>query len=398
LAAVSFPNELARISMGCFRGCNALVEVDLSRTCLSDLAAETFTASGVICVSLPATLNEFYVSAFDGTALTVVDLSVCRHVFVVGTFDGNVEVRELRLPRHDFAEYARILLPGSRVEVLDADIDADETKRLVKKLDKWGIDRLRIVSQNLEAPFEWRGVRKTHLVRVTNPKQLVTPSAVFATSWRMFDRRECEFLRSIDMSALPLAEFPQGATLSNSSSLESAILPAGLRVLPMSFFRSCWRLSDVGTSSCTALDGIAWGAFLGCRSLGKFVFPRTIREVDPEAFSGTAIAGVDLTETAAESVGFVHMIFLEQLVLHRRCVLKCEFGLPALRSLTFGQPWDGGDHGFGSRFGFGSGIREVRFEGFLGPPEGSVVGLENAHVHAEVAAVSTHESRPTSPP
>jgi hypothetical protein len=275
---VSFPDELEEIGEYCFLDCASLVEVDLSNTCLEEVEEASFWKSGVIRLSLPATLKWFCNSALVATPLKMLDLTMCAGLTAADTY-YRLEVKELLLPRRHFAELTRELLPGSRVEVLYADICIDEAKRLVRKLDTWGIDRLRIVSRRLGAPLEWRGVARPRLESVTNPGELIAPSAVFITAWRTFGHGELGFLRSIDMSTLPLAEFPDGATLSNCSRLESAILPTGLKVLPVCFFRSCWRLSHVDTSGCTVLEVIGGSACEGCRSLNMFDFPRTIREV-----------------------------------------------------------------------------------------------------------------------
>jgi hypothetical protein len=256
-------------------------------------------------------------------------------------------------------------------------------------LDKWGIDRLTIVSPRLRRPLEWSRVTKPDLAIVTNLAKLVAPSSVLLTNLRKFGVRELKFLRSIDMSALELAEFPQEMTLSGCSFLESAILPTSLRVLPMNYFRSCWRLSHVGTSGCTALEGIEFGACDGCRSLGRFDFPRSIRVVQ-DAFCGTAIEEIDLSETAAELADFSDVIFLGRLTLPRRCELMSAFGFPALRFLAFGRASE-------YDFGFGSRLREVRFESFFTPP-GNAADLESAYVHAETAVVFTRESNPSNPP
>jgi hypothetical protein len=134
-------------------------------------------------------------------------------------------VSELRLPRERCAELADALLPGSRVEALDCDIDANEAKRLAESLDEWAIDRLRIVSGRLDAPFELRGGQRPHLESVTKPTQLFTPCARCVICDRLFGEGELKLLRSIDMSALQILEFPGGVTLSSCSALESASSP-----------------------------------------------------------------------------------------------------------------------------------------------------------------------------
>jgi hypothetical protein len=362
LAAVSFPSRLAVIGQWCFQDCTALHDVDLSTTCVTRLDYRSFARSGVICLSLPATLEVCDVSAFESSGLKKLDLSVCARVKVLDLvahsglagppgigLHGIFEMGELRLPRSRVMELAGQLLPGSRVEVLEADVDAAEAKRLLQNLTQWGIDRLRIVSRRLDAPFEWRGVSTTLREALTDPARLVRPSDVFLTAWRKPGEHELCFLRSIDMSALSFTEFPQGATwwdpprLSGCTFLERAILPAALHALPGFFFHSCWRLSHVCTAGCTALEEIGWYAFAGCRSLKKFDFPSTIRTIGGQAFFGTAIAEIDLLETAAESVEVGGMAFLKRLILPRRCVLDGMGGLPALRSLTFGRALNGDD-------------------------------------------------------
>jgi hypothetical protein len=263
--------------------------------------AHCFARCGIIRLSLPATLSRFETWPLS-IPLQMLDLSMCADVTAVGQW--TLDVLEMRLPRNHFAELTRRLLPGSRVEVLEADVDAADAERLVENLDQWGIDRLRIISPRLEAPVVWLGVPKPRLQPVTDQSELFTPSAVFVSGWRDFGRHALQFVRSIDISALPLAEFPDGATLSGDAFLESAILPTRLRDLPESFrsskttvqhrvadnircrdlpgyfFSSCWRLSHVGTAGCTALETIDFDALIHCRSLDEFDFPRTIRTVD----------------------------------------------------------------------------------------------------------------------
>jgi hypothetical protein len=102
--------------------------------------------------------------------------------------------------------------------------------------------------------------------------------------------------------------------------------------------------------------------------LDKFDAPRTIRIVEWDAFSGTAIEEVDQSETVAESAVVHDMILLERLTLPRLCVLAGTRSFAALRSLTFGRAR--GDR----NFGFGS---DVRVEGFIAP-QGNCTGLEGA--------------------
>jgi hypothetical protein len=387
LAGVSFPSQLERIGLRCFDGCVALLEVDLSSTRLTELESMTFSGSGLTRVSLPATLRKCCISAFRSTPLRILDFNMCARLMTIARL-GTLEVAELRLPRANLAELTRALLPGSRVEVLVADIDEYEASQVQDRLEEWGIDRLLIVSRRLEAPIEWRARSKPELECVTNPESLVARSAVFATGWRAFRPDECVFIGSIDMSELH--ELPQGATLANCPWLETAILPNGLRVLPRGFFRLCWRLSHIGTSACTALDRLCPSACECCRSLSRFDFPRSSREVE-DAFCFTAIEEVDLSDTFAESAGFQNMTLVERLILPRGCVLEYIIGLPALRILTFGGAGDE------EHFSIGSQISEVRFESFLAPRK-EAAGLKRARVHGEVTAVFTRESNSSYPP
>jgi hypothetical protein len=131
---VNFPNELIWIDGASFDGCVALVEVDLSKTRPVDLRWSGFAGSGVTRLSLPATLKTFDKSVISATPLTVLDLSVCRDV-MPRVSPAALGVEELRLPPGRFAETVGALLPGSRVEVLEASIDAYKVKWLVKRLE-----------------------------------------------------------------------------------------------------------------------------------------------------------------------------------------------------------------------------------------------------------------------
>jgi hypothetical protein len=290
-----------------------------------------------------------------------------------------LEVTEFRLPRTGFAKLATALLPDSRVEVLYADVDMADIEQLLPRLDEWAIDRLRVVSPRLAEPFEWVRHPRSRSVAVTDPALL----EVTLTVWGRVQKSQLRFVRSINLSAL--GELPARETLSGLNFLELVILPARIRVVPRFFFAQCPRLSHVGTTDCVALEEIGWNAFLGCRNLREFVFPLTVRKVRP-AFGGTSIVRLDLSETRAESVEAQGMKILELLVLPRRCILKSAFGLPALRSVTFGAcdeetRWS---------------PREVRFESLTAPAKDGPLAV-GVGVFGEVACLLGRESFPFPP-
>jgi hypothetical protein len=81
------------------------------------------------------------------------------------------------------------------------------------------------------------------------------------------------------------------------------------------------------------------------------------------------------------------MIFLERVILPHRCLLHRAYGLPSLRSVTFGA------------IGPGAALTlrapDVRFEGMKSGPGMELFG---GRIRAEVAAVLSRESSPSSPP
>jgi hypothetical protein len=204
-----------------------------------------------------------------------------------------VELTELRLPREGFIGLAEVLLPGSQVEVLYADIDETELGRLVARLPEWGFDELRIVSSRFQAPIDWRAPPMQRAAVMTDPLAITVRAAVAMTNWRHFDDGGRFLLCSLDLSALRLTEFPPGATLRGSPFLESVVLPPGLRVLPTQFLFECWRLSRVETAGCVALETIERRAFAGCTSLKAFSVPSTVRKVDRHAFVDAGITCLD---------------------------------------------------------------------------------------------------------
>jgi hypothetical protein len=84
LTTVAFPADLRRIGESCFRGCTALKSVDIAGTAVEEIKGMAFAGSGVVRVSLPVTLRQLDISAFRGTPLAILDLSVCANVWVVG--------------------------------------------------------------------------------------------------------------------------------------------------------------------------------------------------------------------------------------------------------------------------------------------------------------------------
>jgi hypothetical protein len=176
-------------------------------------------------VSFLASLRELCLMTFCGTPLKRLDLSACTGAEAKRQF---VELTELRLPREGFIGLAEVLLPGSRVEALYADIDQTELLRLAARLPEWGFDKLRIVSSRFESPFDWRAPPMQPAIFMTDRKAVTVRAAVAMTSWRDFCDRERFLLCALDLSALRLTEFPPGATLRRSPFLESVVLPPGL--------------------------------------------------------------------------------------------------------------------------------------------------------------------------
>jgi hypothetical protein len=384
LAAAAFPTELARIRSWCFQCCIALESVDLAATAVEQIDFEAFDKSGLKRVSLPASLRKLAVSAFVGTPLAALDLRASARISAGNYTQGRLEVTELGLPREGFAALAATVLPGSRIEVLYADVDMDDMERLVPLLDEWAIDRLRVVSPRLDEPFEWVRSPRPRSVVVSDPALITAPSAVTLTLWRRLPKDQLRFVRSIDLSTL--GELPGSETVAGSFFLESVILPARLRVIPDGFFKRCPRLSHVGTSGCVALEKIAWCAFDGCRSLREFSFPSTIRTVGG-AFAGTSIVCLDLSETRADRINVHDMKCLVRLVLPRCCTLGSASGLPALRSVAFGTC---------GRWLFSWSPRQVRFEGLVTRALGGLL-TGGTSTFGEVACVLGRESFPFAP-
>jgi hypothetical protein len=180
---------------------------------------------------------------------------------------------------------------------------------------------------------------------------------------------------------------PAGASFIGCLLLEKAVLPAGLRVLPRKFFNACVRLKSIVTDS-AALEEIQFGACGSCRSLAAFPIPPTLRKLEAP-FPGTSIAIIDLSDTEAESVRILGMVFLGELILPRRCILGLVGGVPSLRLVTFGGSREGGD--------FAWHPTEVRFESLAACADFSP-GLLEARVYAEVACELGRETVPFPPP
>jgi hypothetical protein len=384
LAGVAFPPELVSIGKSCFMACDALRLIDLATTQLKTLGASVFGGCGATHVSVPASLREIGQRCFAGVPLKVLDLRACSGVVVSPGM--MCEVTELYLPREGFAEAAKAFLPGSRVGVLEADIAGEEVAELEAQLDGWGIEKLVVVSQRLP-PYEWRGVSQLATpVPVTNPVTLSTAASITMTRWRKIPEDQVRFVRSLDLSGLTIGSLPEGTTLQGMTWLERAVLPGWLRVLPVCFFQGCSRLVSIGTGGCTSLEKIKNAACGCCRSLAAFDFPPSVRILST-AFGGTSMAVLDLSETAAESAEVIGLLFLEELLLPRRCVLKHAWSLPSLRRLTFGS-----FSGF-----FGCHPAEVRFESMVASSDFSP-GLAEARVYGEVACELGRETIPSPPP
>jgi hypothetical protein len=180
---------------------------------------------------------------------------------------------------------------------------------------------------------------------------------------------------------------PAGASFAHFHCLEKAVLPARLRVLPRDFFYYCVRLKSIVTGS-TALEEIGFDACGRCKSLAEIPFPPTLRKLEAP-FIGTSITIIDLSDTGAESVEILGMVFLAELILPRRCILESVGGVPSLRLVTFGGSREDGQLAWHPT--------EVRFESLSASAE-FWPGLLDARVYGEVACELGRETVPFPPP
>jgi hypothetical protein len=382
LSAVAFPSGLVKVGWSCFECCDALQVVDLAGTQLREVGGEAFWHCGITRVSVPASLSKMASSAFCSTPLQVLDLSACACIDTSHCDD--TALKELWLPREGFAAAAQALLPGSRIQILHANVGEGEVNELLQRLDVWGVDKLRIVSPRLR-PYEWLGVPRQLPVRMKDPVKLSEASAVTMTTWRKIPETEVIFVRELDLSGLAI-ELPQEMAFFGFRWLERVILPAGLRTLPRFCFYRCWRLSSIDTAG-TALETIDACACGRCRSLASFALPPTLRRLGFLAFAGTSITMLDLSETVAELADVIEMLFLVELVLPRGCVLMGVIGLPSLRRVTFGA--------FSGRK-VAWHPKEVRFVSMSAHSKISP-GLAGARVYGEVACEMGRETIPLPP-
>jgi hypothetical protein len=278
--------------------CAALLLVDFSATQLRSLGASAFDGCGITRIAIPASLQELDARAFDITPLKALDLRACGGIKVVAESMAISQLEELWLPLDGFTQAARAFLRWSRIEVIQADVDAERPNEFFPELDEWGFERLRVVSPRMP-PYEWRSPRESLVapLHLTDPMALSTAAAVRLTTWRAFATREAKFLRELDLSGLAVVSLPAHG-LKDMAWLEKTVLPAGLRVLPEGLFENCSRLTSVDTSSCTALESIEKFACAGCRALRVFAFPPTLRVLS-FPFRGTSITEIDLSGTNA---------------------------------------------------------------------------------------------------
>jgi hypothetical protein len=330
---------------------------------------------------------------FAYTPLKVLDLSACVGVRVKAPQTNSLV--ELSLPREGFTAAVKAFLPGSKIEVLRADVGQTEIDELLPQLTEWGLDKLRIVSA-LVGEVEWQRDQEPVLVELTDPNTVTAPASVKMTAWRGIPPQWGWFIRFIDLSELAVAFMPGGVILQNFVCLEGAVLPSGLRILQSFFFSGCWRLRSIDTSR-TALEIIGAETCRKCRSLAAFAFPPAVRVVGrgsgwlprSGAFGSTSITGMDLTGTMAENIVVGEMVFLVELVLPRQCVLEHVWNVPSLRRVKFGASR--------KRGGFEWHPTEVRFES-LNADADFAPGLLEARVYGEVAGEMGHETLPFPPP
>lgn len=92
----------------------------------------------------------------------------------------------------------------------------------------------------------------------------------------------------------------------SNTTLETVILPEGLRVIEANAFHNCKALKNIVLpSTLTNIKGGYYeGAFQGCESLEKINFPANLVEIGRYAFEGTGLTEIDMTaSTKLESIG-----------------------------------------------------------------------------------------------
>jgi hypothetical protein len=293
------------------------------------------------------------------------------------------EFSELRLPGEGFVALARAFVPESRIQRLCGDVGEAEIGELLPELDEWGLDWLQVVSPRMP-PYEWRRVECSMPVELTDPERLSMPAAVTMTTWRALEEEEWALLRVIDLSRLDVEALPDGVFKSYPS-LERAVLPLRLRVLPYGAFGWCSRLKSVDMAGCSRLEVVAVNAFYGCRCLTALAVPPTLRGLG-DAFACSSIAVIDLSETVGEYADVTDAGLLEWLLLPRLCQLRDPVALPSLRGVTYGR----------SRDVFACHPTEVRFVGMAASGEYSP-GLIETRVYGEVACELGRETVPFPP-
>jgi hypothetical protein len=286
-------------------------------------------------------------------------------------------------------------------------MEKQQIDELLLWLPERGCDQLRIISRRV-GEIDWRRSRGENIIDLTEASTVTTPAWLRVKEFHPNLAQLRQYIRVVDLSEVTMELMPDGEKFICLRELETVIMPSGLRVLPRNMFRGCWRLSSVDTSR-TSLERMEPGVCGDCVALTHFSFPSTVRYIgdlcipDGEAFIGSAIAKMDLSDTLLEHVSICEMAFLEELILPRRCVLVALCEVPCLRRVTFGvavpresvlrshvHPWRDPE-----RFTWLP--TEVRFEGMIARPEFSP-GLEDARVYGEVAAQMGHETLPFPPP
>lgn len=273
LTAVTFSDRIRRIGANAFRSCAKLLQVTFG-TGLETIGNYAFAACPeLMSVVMPA----------DGASLTTIG----NYAFSNSEkFEKIVNGLPLSLQ-----EIGTKAFGGTALAQKGADSNQ------VVYVDKWVVDctlDADLVISDLFIKEGTVGIAKYAFYK-DGIANISLPISLRLVNYGAF--YQCEALEKVDFSACRNFEKIGTYAFYKCTSLQSVVLPGGLKEIADSTFSGCSSLTDVSVGMMAntlpvVLEKIGNYAFSNCSALSLLNFPDTLRSIGDYAFQGTALSSI----------------------------------------------------------------------------------------------------------
>lgn len=213
-------------------------------------------------ISLPSTISDIGVAAFEQSGLTSIDLSGLTGLTILnqGTFRA--------------APLTSVSLPTS-----------------LQTIGQSAFEATSLTNVNMSSLTSLTTISGWAFYNVPTLVSISLPSSVSSIGQSAFDTTG---LTSVDLSGLTQLTFLTGWMFFNDARLTSVALPDSLQTIGQSVFQGT-ALTSLDLSSLTSLTTVVGWAFYDIPTLNSITLPSSVSSIGQSAFEGTALTSIDLS-------------------------------------------------------------------------------------------------------